>query len=322
MKQIMMSMLAISMFSMLGTVSVYAETQRESIILVDGVPIQHNVNFREYEMGIIAPIIGSEGLNSSWTSGLPLRETFEALGGNVIWDDETRTSTLTTEAGNVIVFSIVDNRWVAVNGSLAMFYANTPQLVDGRILVSRSFVANATGYHVFWNGDSWAVEIETNDPGVPRRLIRNFTPEPMTEEVSVFERRVFELTNIERANNGDIPLAWDNRLWLAARDHSEDMARTRLGGHIGSDGSWPSDRARRRGFYAGTSGENVSLGSATPEAVVEGWMRSPEHRDAILGGGVHFIGVARAQGWTTQKFGTVSEYVFESMMEPSGRTSR
>src|SRR5262245_6628791 len=94
---------------------------------------------------------------------------------------------------------------------------------------------------------------------------------------------VFRRVNIERAAAGLKPLARAPELDLAARRHTEDMARGDFLSHTGSDGSSPATRIRAAGYPALTSGENAAAGYSTAESVVAGWMQSPAHRANILG---------------------------------------
>ncbi|MDR0273226.1 MAG: CAP domain-containing protein, partial [Clostridiales bacterium] len=134
---------------------------------------------------------------------------------------------------------------------------------------------------------------------------------PTPINISSYERRVLELVNIERANNGLNPLAWHDGLANVARAHSEDLARNNMTGHTGSDGSSPGERITRAGITdVSFSGENAYAGPSTSEAAVIGWMNSPGHRDNILNPNhTHLgVGVAHVPGSTfgfywTQKFG-------------------
>lgn len=123
-------------------------------------------------------------------------------------------------------------------------------------------------------------------------------------EPNEFELRVFELTNAERTNQGILPLEWDNRLGMAARAHTEDMAQNNFLSHTGSDNSNPSERITRAGFSLITSAENVARGQVTPAAVISSWMNSPRHRDNILNPDLTHLGVGFVNNFWTQKFGT------------------
>ena len=137
------------------------------------------------------------------------------------------------------------------------------------------------------------------------------TPTPTPEPSAIadeFERRVFELTNIERRNHGLPDLVWDDRLAQAARAHSIDMAANNFLSHTGSDGSDVSLRLQRVGVLWSMWAENAASGHRTPEDVVEGWMNSPGHRQNILSGNTHLgVGFDNTGGrfkWT-QKFAVI-----------------
>ncbi len=98
-----------------------------------------------------------------------------------------------------------------------------------------------------------------------------------------FEERVVELTNQFRAENGLAPLTLNTQLTNAAERHSQDMAISDIGtGHVGSDGSSVSDRARDAGYSSSFVGENFYSGPDTAEKAVEGWKKSPGHRANML----------------------------------------
>jgi uncharacterized protein YkwD len=78
----------------------------------------------------------------------------------------------------------------------------------------------------------------------------------------------------------------DPRLTAAAQRHANDMLKSGLGGHIGSDGSSPQARIADAGYIrAGSTGEIVYWGTgsaATPGAALDAWMGSPPHRAIIM----------------------------------------
>ncbi|WP_165368304.1 CAP domain-containing protein [Phytoactinopolyspora endophytica] len=119
--------------------------------------------------------------------------------------------------------------------------------------------------------------------------------------------RVVELTNAERQANGcDVDLRPDERLDEAAQGHSVDMAERNYMSHTSPEGEGPGDRAEAAG-YPRWSGENIAMGYATAEAVVDGWMNSEGHRANILNCDSAAIGVGVAEGdegiYWTQLFG-------------------
>lgn len=132
--------------------------------------------------------------------------------------------------------------------------------------------------------------------------------ERLTGDAAV-EAAVIDLVNAERRRARCPEVHLDERLRRAARGHSADMAAHNEMSHEGSDGSSPWDRAQRAGYDAALS-ENVAVGYATAEAVMDGWMNSPGHRDNILNCEARAtgVGVARSANGTpywTQMFGRV-----------------
>lgn len=107
---------------------------------------------------------------------------------------------------------------------------------------------------------------------------------------TAFITQVINLTNQERAKAGLSALVPDSRLINAAEAHSEDMALKDYFSHTGLDGSTFSSRAAAFGF-SGAAAENIGAGYTTPEAVVNGWMNSPNHRRNILNPSLQSIGV-------------------------------
>ena len=120
------------------------------------------------------------------------------------------------------------------------------------------------------------------------------TPEPPAGW-SVYERRVVELTNQERANNGcSVMLAMNDKLHQAASSHSADMIARDFFSHTNPDGQGLSERLAEVGYNWWTWGENIAAGYASPEAVMSGWMNSPGHRANILNCNYTEIGVGYA----------------------------
>ena len=105
-------------------------------------------------------------------------------------------------------------------------------------------------------------------------------------QATAIERIVFELTNLERVENGLLPLAWDNELCRLARQHSEDMGGRGYFDHETPEGLFPKDRARAaglRGFRVIAENIAYNKGYENPGAyAVQRWMKSSGHRANIL----------------------------------------
>lgn len=119
----------------------------------------------------------------------------------------------------------------------------------------------------------------------------------------VLAREVVDRTNAERAAVGIAPLTALPELATAASFHVEDqrneVCKSGILTHTGSDGSRGGDRILRTGLDISRWGENIACGHPTPEAVVEGWMNSPGHRANILDARLTHIGVATDRSDTT-----------------------
>lgn len=128
------------------------------------------------------------------------------------------------------------------------------------------------------------------------------------------ELETFDLVNQERTSR-DLPaLAYNHNLQAAAERHLADMLEhyeeyAELIGtdaaHYGTDDSDWRDRATDAGYflhacveqgpYSNSAGENIAYTSSEEydaEAIVDGWMDSPEHRENILHSDVIDTGLA------------------------------
>ncbi|WP_247729320.1 CAP domain-containing protein [Halovivax limisalsi] len=131
-----------------------------------------------------------------------------------------------------------------------------------------------------------------------------------------------------RSERGLEPLDWDARIASVARAHSADMAAREYFAHENPDGQSPLDRFQTTGDYCRRYGENIAqswvdrpvrlddgdvetyeTAEAAAQGLVEQWMNSPPHREAILssnwdraGVGVYLTGSGKI--YATQNFCT------------------
>lgn len=129
-----------------------------------------------------------------------------------------------------------------------------------------------------------------------------FSPPPQADANGV-AARVLGLVNQARAQprrcgsqsfDAASPLILDAALTRAAASQAEAMAAGNFLDHQGRDGSTPADRATRAGYNWRSVGENIAMGQTTPEAVVQDWLRSPEHCANIMEPVFQHMGVAFA----------------------------
>ena len=125
------------------------------------------------------------------------------------------------------------------------------------------------------------------------------TPAGCSGLVLTNEEAVFDLVNQERAVNGLHALNCDDRLVLAARNHSEDMVENNYFSHTSLDGRQFFTRITNAGYLWSNAGENIAAGYGTPQAVMNGWMNSSGHRANILDSTFCDLGVGYAYGAST-----------------------
>lgn len=149
------------------------------------------------------------------------------------------------------------------------------------------------------------------------------TPEPSNLEA--VRASVLCLINRQRAQGGELPLVSDTRLASAAESHADELVSADYFAHVSPSGITPVDRIRTTGYIPGPEygyviGENLAWGTlslSTPQAIVEAWMASPEHRANILEGRYVSTGIGVAPsvpaslsggspgGTYAQEFGTI-----------------
>jgi uncharacterized protein YkwD len=106
---------------------------------------------------------------------------------------------------------------------------------------------------------------------------------------------LFGALNAARQANGLPPVGLDPKLTCAERQHALDVGPTGDCGHVGTDGSWPWDRAQACGFPQDdwTVNEIAAGPGFTGGAdAVSGWRQSSGHWAAIVHPEATLVGVA------------------------------
>lgn len=118
--------------------------------------------------------------------------------------------------------------------------------------------------------------------------------------VTSIERLIRRCANIHRLAAGVRPLSTSPVLSRAARLHARNMVRWRFFDHVDPLGRGPTERVAlfdAAGVFPG-AGENIAAGYGSVATACGGWMRSPGHRENILGGYTHVGGgYARGGRW-------------------------
>lgn len=118
---------------------------------------------------------------------------------------------------------------------------------------------------------------------------------------NAYEREVIRLINVERAKYGLMALTEDNALTRTARMKSQDMHDNQYFDHNSPTYGTPFQLMKSQGITYRSAGENIAMGYATPQAVVNAWMNSSGHRANILNSSYSRIGVGYVESgnyWT------------------------
>jgi hypothetical protein len=96
------------------------------------------------------------------------------------------------------------------------------------------------------------------------------------------ERKILELTNLERKNKELPALKPSPLLFKIAQAHSENMAKQGKMEHD-LDGKTPGQRLREAGYRYKAAYENIAAGDpqVSIETLMKAWMESKGHRDNI-----------------------------------------
>ena len=122
---------------------------------------------------------------------------------------------------------------------------------------------------------------------------------PQASNLPLIRTAVLCLINTERAEHGKEPLQSNTNLEQAAESHGKEMLALDYFAHIAPSGLTPVERIRETGYIPSSEvgyvlGENLAWGTltlATPEAIVNAWIASPEHLANILEGRYRETGI-------------------------------
>jgi uncharacterized protein YkwD len=122
---------------------------------------------------------------------------------------------------------------------------------------------------------------------------------PQASNLPLIRASVLCLINTERASHGKEPLQSNTNLERAAEGHGKEMLALDYFAHIAPSGLTPVERIRETGYVPSSEvgyvlGENLAWGTlslATPEAIVNAWIASPEHLANILEGRYRETGI-------------------------------
>lgn len=122
------------------------------------------------------------------------------------------------------------------------------------------------------------------------------TPDLMSQE----SKRIVNLTNDFRASLQLEPLQESAVLNQAAYNKAQDMLVQQYFAHLGPDGKRVSSWLKNAGYDYLMAGENLAIGFASADEVVEAWKNSPTHYANLVDPAWQDIGVGMASGLYNQ----------------------
>lgn len=94
---------------------------------------------------------------------------------------------------------------------------------------------------------------------------------------------LYEAINRERTATGLPALTTHPLLEVSACTKADDMVVKNYWSHTAPDGTNPWQVIERAGYLYQMAGENLAQGHQTAQAAVDAWMKSPGHRENIVG---------------------------------------
>lgn len=113
---------------------------------------------------------------------------------------------------------------------------------------------------------------------------------------SVDQKKLIELTNLERQKKGLEPVVENEALDKAAKLKAANMFDEGYWAHFAPSGKSPWDFILGSGYKFTYAGENLAKNFYSSEDVVVAWMDSPTHRDNLLNPKYKDVGIAVVEG--------------------------
>lgn len=142
---------------------------------------------------------------------------------------------------------------------------------------------------------------------------------------NIDQKRLIELTNLERSKSGLSPVSENSTLDQAAYAKAQNMFEENYWAHFAPSGKTPWDFILSSGYKFSYAGENLAKNFSSSDEVVTAWMNSPSHKENLLSSKYKEIGIAVVDGvldgqqttLVVQMFGTTSSLVARAETAPA-----
>lgn len=116
------------------------------------------------------------------------------------------------------------------------------------------------------------------------------------------EKQIFDISNIMRKRFNVSALKWDESTATVAYLHSLDMSDRNYFSHVSQTQGDLADRLHAGDVTYYLAGENIAANYVDAIAVMEGWLNSKGHREALLNKDFRYLGVGVYEKYYTQNF--------------------
>lgn len=144
---------------------------------------------------------------------------------------------------------------------------------------------------------------------------------------NIDQKKLIELTNVEREKQGLSPVSENSALDQAATLKAQNMFSENYWAHFAPSGKSPWDFILGSGYKFTFAGENLAKNFSTADEVVAAWMASTAHRDNLLSDKYQDIGIAVVEGvlngqqtiLVVQMFGSTGASLAKPTVSVSGK---
>ncbi|MGE7187186.1 CAP domain-containing protein [Peribacillus sp. NPDC006672] len=132
--------------------------------------------------------------------------------------------------------------------------------------------------------------------------VKELSKEDLAKVEAGNEQQIFDITNIMRSRFDLNPLEWDGPTAEVAYVHSREMTDAPEGTHVSETKGDLEKRLDAGHVKYKAAGENIAANYVDAAAVMEGWLNSKGHRDAMLNEEFTGLGVGVYKRYYTQNF--------------------
>ncbi|WLR52974.1 stalk domain-containing protein [Bacillus tianshenii] len=253
---------------------------------------------------------------------LPIRSVQESMGAEMKWNpvtDQVYSVKQKASEQTSVLYSI-DSTFVykkhSTNQGASQYLEkiDVPAMIKGgRTYIPLRSAIETFGFKVTWDPTEKNVYMQPQASIKPKSSETQYRVDGDISKVKEIEKEIFHLTNQQRIKNGLKPLILDVQTTKIAQLKSKDFHENNYFDHQSPTYGSPFEMMKQFGIDYAYAGENIAAGYQSAKAVVQGWMKSPGHRENILKPEYKRLGVGYYEG--TRAYRTYYTQIFMTKME-------